>query len=542
MRKIKQANGRKLIAFSSEHAVILAMGLQKSDLPGLLGLAIRRDNHDGTIIWLEGMLAFPGVTHNPGEPICSNEAPFQKLYWADYTVRQGRTYTYDVIPVYGTPGDLDLNENKALQIEIQTESDQKDIDHDAHFNRAVVSSQAYSRNFGNVDPKEDPRILKWLARGLDDMILKFIAEAKNDPDLSLEIAAYHIDHPAIISAVEGLGSRAQVVLDKEEEPNQAAIYKFGRSGVDVDFRQKVSNISHNKFIILKRRGVPEAVLLGSANFTVSGVSEQNNVCHIIRNRPLADLYSQYWKLLREDNNSKLHEFNRIWRQPDPNLKIEVNFSPHSKNERIDLDRYIDLIKESGRSRLFAMFMGTDPEMIRTLTQPEDPHIVVRGLVNDVTSGSNATEGQVILFHEAHEKEPAVVAARPMPSGIDPFLKERPRQWAGTYYLPLVHHKFIVLGFPGPDAIVITGSANYSKNSTERNDENTLIVSGNPRIVDMYAGELFRIYEHHRARWFLSRQSEKPSEQYLETDNTWVTKYTEKTESAKFLQLLLSIEE
>ena len=99
---------------------------------------------------------------------------------------------------------------------------------------------------------------------------------------------------------------------------------------------------------------------------------------------------------------------------------------------------------------------------------------------------------------------------------------------------------MVLGFPGPNAVVVTGSANYSKNSTEQNDENTIIIPNDPRIVDLYVGELFRIYEHYRSRWFLSRSTAKPSELALKTDGSWINKYyAANSESARFLQLLLS---
>jgi phosphatidylserine/phosphatidylglycerophosphate/cardiolipin synthase-like enzyme len=433
-----------------------------------------------------------------------------------------------------------VREANALELEVQTEP----VDlaaaqaHSVHFNRAVVSSQAYARNFGLAAPSSDPRILKWLARGLDDAILSFIQEAAA-PGTSLRVAAYHLNNAPVYEALGQLGNRVEVVLDKEENSNLNAINHFALTQTPYHIREHVPNISHNKFIVLLRQGQPEAVLMGSTNFTTSGISEQNNVCHIIRNPAVAARYSRYWELLRDDQNAPIREFNKTWKTPDAGLGIEVNFSPHSAGQRVDLDRYVDLAQAAQSSLIFAMFMGTDAALIRSLVQPQN-NLVVRGLVNDVTQASNASEGQVIMYHEAHEANPAVTVARPLPREIEPFLPERERQWTGNYFIPLVHHKFMVLGFPGPNAVVVTGSANYSKNSTEQNDENTIIIPNDPRIVDLYVGELFRIYEHYRSRWFLSRSTATPSELALKTDGSWINKYyAANNESARFLQLLLS---
>jgi len=543
MRNSFKKHNRKLVAISSEHSVTLAWHFPPADRAGLLGLAVRRRNPDGTIMWLEGGLGFKGYPHMPGEPLTSNLAPFQKMYWADYTVREGVTYTYDVIPVYGTPPSaLQLDETKALSLVITTESGMSPAaaTHTLQFNRAVVSSQAYTRNFGLAAPSSDSRILQWLARGLDVTILSFIAEAENNPQTRLEVAAYHLNHPDIIAALGRVGSRATVVLDPEPNSNLEAKLALALAGVNLSFRENVPNISHNKFIVLHGNNGAQAVLVGSTNFTVSGVSEQNNVCHVLRNSAVASTYSQYFALLKADDNSDLRQFNKIWRQPDQQLDVRVNFSPHSQNERVDLDEYVKLVQQTNYSLLFAMFMGTDPALISALTQPAQK-VVVRGMVNDVTQGGNASAGQVMLYHQAHEHDPAVVAARPLAAGIQPFLEERGRVWTGSYFVPMVHHKFMVLGFPDPNAMVVTGSANYSKNSTEKNDENTLIIAKDPRIVDMYVGELFRIYEHYRARWFIEKnKTDKPSELYLKSNSKWIDKYYQPAmESAKFLKLLLS---
>ena len=54
------------------------------------------------------------------------------------------------------------------------------IRHDIFFNRGVIGSQAYAREFGNREPDaENPRSkeMKWLSRGLFEALVRFIGLA-----------------------------------------------------------------------------------------------------------------------------------------------------------------------------------------------------------------------------------------------------------------------------------------------------------------------------------------------------------------------------
>jgi phosphatidylserine/phosphatidylglycerophosphate/cardiolipin synthase-like enzyme len=526
---------RRVVGLSSEHAVVLAIGWPEAEVKASLGFAIQRSEPDGTTVWLRGALGFKGQTHYPGEPINSDEGPFQKLFWADYEVRAGRKYKYRVIPTQGPSLPPTLRQDRAVELTIETESGGGP--HQVHFNRAVIASQAYTRNFGLTDPGSSPAIMAWLARGLDKAILGFIKRAEDNQQLSLDVAAYHLDHPDIRDALRRVGKRARVSVawnkDDDKARNAAAVTLLEDSGVTVARREKVPNLSHNKYMILKdAAGTPTSVMAGSTNFTQGGVSFQNNVMHVIESPELAAIYLKDFELVFADNNASLTAFDSTWSKVSGG-DIEVNFSPHKKGQRIDLDRYVKLTKAAKSCIFFATFRATDNDLIKAMTQPMSPNVVVRGLVDDV---HQQTPGDVRLYHEAHDPKPNVVAALNL-FGIDNMLPERRREG----FSPFVHHKFIVLDFDRAESAVITGSANYSTNSTEKNDENTLILHRDPRISGMYAAELFRIYEHYRARWFLGRQGgQKPSELYLKETGAWANKYFDGSGSARYLDLLLGM--
>ena len=91
--------------------------------------------------------------------------------------------------------------------------------------------------------------------------------------------------------------------------------------------------------------------------------------------------------------------------------------------------------------------------------------------------------------------------------------------------------------------MVTGSANYSKNSSQKNDENMLVIHKDSRIADMYLGEFHRIYEHYRARWALNPAKDpgkaRPRELRLSEDSSWAKKYyNEDDQSARFVKVLL----
>ena len=536
MRNEVNDRGHKVVAISSQHTVTLAMRWPEQETREMLGFAVRRHNPDDTVLWLEGLLGFKGQQHEPGVRITTNQGPIQKMFWADYNIRPALEYSYEVIPVYGQPPDaLELREQQAVTIKIETEDNAKHPDHQVYFNRAVIASQAYVHNFGLQPPDESPEALAWLARGLDQAILDFIGLAVNDRSLKLDVAAYHLVHPDIIAVLAKVGSRARVAVcwkkPDDQKQNQGAVRSLKKAKVEVFKRTKVGAISHDKFIVLKDKDdQPQAVLMGSTNFTVGGVSEQNNVSHIIRNQQLAQLYLDTFELLIAEDNQGLKEQDAAWMQADE--KLEVNFSPHATGDRTDLDRFVELVTGAKSNTFFATFRATDEELLTALADPKNKNIVVRGLVDKVYESS---PGEVALYHAAHQKDPNVVPATTMGPGTDPLTEELAR----VGFKPLVHHKFILIDYGQPNSAVITGSANYSNNSSQKNDENTLIVHRDKRVTEMYLGEFHRIYEHYRARWFINSQGkQKPQALYLAEDGSWAKKYYNGSESERFVRVLL----
>ncbi len=62
----------------------------------------------------------------------------------------------------------------------------------------------------------------------------------------------------------------------------------------------------------------------------------------------------------------------------------------------------------------------------------------------------------------------------------------------------IHSKIIAADPFGPDPVLVTGSANFSDNSTRANDENSIVIRGDSAVMDIYVTEFMRMFEHY---WF-----------------------------------------
>ena len=182
---------------------------------GLLGFAIERSGGNRPHKWLAGGLRSPGVERKPGEFPTSDRSPIQKFRWSDYTVFPDTAYRYVIHPVYGEPAALRLDPGPSITV--KTSSITRG-DHRVVFNRAAAASQAFSRQFPEVEvqlaaarkekrkPVMPPRALAWLSRGALEQITSFCARAL-DPTWALDIAIYEYELQEIRDAIDAARHR-----------------------------------------------------------------------------------------------------------------------------------------------------------------------------------------------------------------------------------------------------------------------------------------------------------------------------------------------
>src|SRR5947207_5341182 len=72
--------------------------------------------------------------------------------------------------------------------------------------------------------------------------------------------------------------------------------------------------------------------------------------------------------------------------------------------------------------------------------------------------------------------------------------------------------------------MITGSANFSTNSTMHNDSNSLVVRGDKAVTDIYATEFMRMFEHYHFRAAKKKAGEKATTITLSETDDWSKRY------------------
>jgi phosphatidylserine/phosphatidylglycerophosphate/cardiolipin synthase-like enzyme len=523
-------------SYTSPTLVLLAMdwtgGAEREDF---LGFAILRSpgfhagEKDG---YLTNKIGFtPPGPHS--QPLPSSVAPFQKFLWWDSSIsdsNRGTTFTYTVTPVCGSgPQDLHLIHDAASDpTPVRVPNVQTDKI-STWFNRAVVSSQAFSQKF--PDPKKDlDAVMDWLANGLEDAFTDILKGARR-----VSGAIYHLtDEEWVMPDLTNFNGQLSLVYEDRTNdttclPAIKALEKAKGDKFEGEKRSK-TNIMHNKFLVDEDNG---RVLMGSANYTPEVLTSQANLLHIVDSRELADLFIARQKMIAKDPSVPDTAKGAEWSDEITVGKatVRVFFSPEPTSERVSIDTVVKSINAARESVIFCMFDPTDPVLLKSLLAVGDRKKLLYGMLNSISapkkddplsdsgeaprSPTAASEIKVTLYNRSR-KDKKVLAYSYFKPGDTPagFLPEfsavdmsskstlpPPKKGKKKGGPPAVHihHKFIVIDAETENPIIYTGSNNLSNNSTHRNDENLLEIKGNPELAQTYFAEFMRIYEHYRAR-------------------------------------------
>jgi len=525
MRAIGQSDGVSVKAYAGTSGVIVAFDVAADKRPGLLGFAIERSGGNRPHKWLGGGLDFPGIEREDGEFPTSQSAPIQKFRWSDYTVFPDTTYTYTVHPVYGTADDVRLDPGPSVTV--MTSSVTRG-DHRVVFNRAAAASQAFSRQFPEVEaeldlarkerrpPKPLPaEVLAWLSRGALEQITSFCARAL-DPTWALDIAIYEYELQEIRDAIDAARSRGADVRivyhaakgDEQTQINEehVAAWPAGQKRARL-----TSKICHDKFVVLSRidneRRTPAAVLCGSTNFTHNGVYRQANVVHTANRPEIAQKYLELFEVLFSGATVR---DTRTWINVNNPLSsdagIVAGFSPRSG--AVDLDLFAAEIRGAARDVLFCTAFKLNDRILDELRGKPHDAILRFGL-------QNTADDKITGIHR--DRTADFVATAMLDEGLEGFLKESKAGQAGNI---LIHTKLVVVDFTSDAPTVISGSHNLSVSASESNDENYLIIRGAADVADCYGVELMRLYDHYRFRWHQSPRSHDPGAPAPVEDPTW----------------------
>ena len=310
-----------------------------------------------------------------------------------------------------------------------------------------------------------------------------------------------------------------------------------------------SNYAHNKFMVLVREGKAQQVWTGSTNISEGGIFGQTNVGHWLRDPDIADDYKQYWELLSDDPGARKGQKGAEARKENQTLYESVEkltaapdgvsdvisgvtalFSPRTGLSVLDL--YVQMVASAKREAGITLAFG--------IGAPFKDALLNHGKDNAITfllleRKDKPTKKNAKVF------EP-LTAANNVYEAWGSYIDDPVYQWARetnatklrlTEHVSYIHSKFLLMDPLSADPIVVTGSANFSKNSTNGNDENMIVIRDNQRVADIYFTEFNRLFNHYYFRAVMESKhdagvQDDAASLFLDETGGWLGKYKPNT--------------
>ena len=562
MRTEIRKDGFSLRAISGTRAVLLAMDAREEQRQGLLGFAVgRRTGPRGGIRWLNGFKCFRELVPDPepGQRFQAFHHPIQSFLWGFYAAEPGKMHHFVVRPLFRPEhGDLErLRPGPNLEVSLSTESETGGK-HSILFNRGAIVSQGFAERFGDEELTRDELTAvlndpqaertQWLSRGLLEGALAFIDSARDQRDM-LQCAFYELTYPPILerlAAAAARGVRVEVVyesghhqLRRDEtletsngQRNKRAIEPY-RNRANLHFlgRTRFVRITHNKFMLLSRKGRPEEVWTGSANITPSGFLGQSNTGHIVRDGRLAESFRAYFSMLAKDSDrASLRAWNQV-HSPNPHDQLPegstAQFSP-----RVGLSMlhwYADQMDSARESLILTSAFGVTPILAERFDNERDYLRYV--LMEQKSQGEGAQEkverdpNTHVVFGQGLGTLGSRGSWRAIPGWqLEGWMRreEHYRTFGNVFF---VHTKYMGIDILGDDPRIFTGSANFSPAAVNDNDENMLLIRGDKSVADVYTTEFFRLLNHFYFRQVANRRAQDgtadPNIRFLDPTDSWV---------------------
>ena len=537
MRIKRTKTDLELYAVSGTNTVVLSIDMKQKPTD-LLGFAFERvETASKKRIWLEGQKFFASVIKIEkqdldkvkGQKYPSYLHPIQSFLWKDFTVEPGKEYTYLVTCLTGSAQNPDRGLSEELTI--STEEHMKG-DQGVYFNRGVSGSQSYTERFGLDRPfdKEEniinPKAVDWLSRGLYEGMIAFIKSAKKGQ--KIRGACYEFHYPKVLlelNEAKKRGVDVKIVYDAINygEENAAALMRTGTSSLVEKVRDNEVTQAHNKFFVLV--GANDKALkvwTGSTNISAKGIFGHCDTGHIVSDKKIAAKYYEYWKLVNQ--NMARTEYRAAVEGMTDGSDVEaanipegisVFFSPRKTNHMLQV--YADLV-ESASEMVCCIYPFNVDKRFQAVFQGDKAYL--RYILLDKRAKYNT--------FQTDDKDVEVTAGAYIHSAVDNWVGETSAGKLIKTGIDFLHNKLILIDPLGEIPIVISGSANYSENSTSLNDENTLVIKGNDWVADIYFTEYVRLFDHFSFReWLNGNSSEfKP---FLDETGKWINAYFDNPE-------------
>ncbi|MCP4135118.1 MAG: hypothetical protein GY754_29380 [bacterium] len=231
-----------------------------------------------------------------------------------------------------------------------------------------------------------------------------------------------------------------------------------------DFILTNSSIMHNKFLLSLDPEGNKHLYMGTTNCTDTGFERNNNGSIVFKHAGIYDTYrAQFEYLLGLSGSSPVSS---VATHTIDGIRVDVLFAPQKLDGKTVMDHLMERVAAADSSIHFMIFSFPHRDLNDLILQKHQSSIEVKG-VFDQSQLSNSSE--------------EYLAQRGVPCKID-----------GNYHNEgshggKLHHKTMILDYSQDDAVVATGSFNWSDNANENNDENLIFIHSK-KIAGIYMEE------------------------------------------------------
>jgi phosphatidylserine/phosphatidylglycerophosphate/cardiolipin synthase-like enzyme len=350
-------------------------------------------------------------------------------------------------------------------------------------------------DFVPTHPKK-AKALAWMGFEARRAILDVLDAAVADGEAKVDVIAYDLNDPEIVSRLKKLGNRLRVIVDDSDahgEPGSAETKAAGEladsAGGDNVRRQHALNLQHNKVIVVDGANA-RTVVCGSTNFSWRGLYVQNNNALVLQGATAVAAYraafEAYWQGPPHDfgdtDSAKWTDLGLT------GIDARVAFSPHSPSNALLATIAEDIGEHTTSSLLFSLaFLYQTPgpvlDAIKAMTARND--VFVYGISDRRVGGFDFVQpdGNVAPVYPSQLRK-----------GVPPPFSAEPTGGGGIR----MHHKFVVIDFDKPTARLYLGSYNFSSPADTKNGENLLRIRDR-RIAVSFMIEALRICDHYQFR-------------------------------------------
>lgn len=538
----------QLSAYANNDQVIIAWQYNDA-ITDCIGFAVYRKLNNQPEEALMNRIGFEDEEFEKGEQQPSTKWPIQRFLWTDFSVSDGDSVSYRIVPILFDGDSLSEDNGNAsdwtniLAIKTGVNAKGDPSPYSSYFNRGIISSQFFSRmkealadelpgqTIKKIIDGENNKLRDFLGGFLDNRLFGLLDEVIANPDLTIHGALYELHQRDLITKLSSIADRAHIILangaakKKGEDKNADSREEIRNAGVEVfdrivDVTQK--HFAHNKFLVISEKDVPKKVWTGSTNWTTGGMFSQVNNGVIIDDRKAAKIYLNEWKALKDDVENSDSGYG-----PELYAKNKSAFRFGSGNTRVwfaptedfrDLEDVESLMENAKKGILFLMFnpgpRNTFFNYIQDL-QTRKPDLFIHGVINQDPGATS--HNPLIFFHRGQKIETDWNAIIPKAIG-DQFKFWYEEVSAG---MVTIHSKVLVIDPFSDEPFVVTGSHNFGPKASSTNDENLLIIN-DKRVAEEFAVNIMAVYDHYRWRYSLFNQNTDFNG--LTKDREWMSDY------------------